>query len=74
MTTKGDFTVEARRDGLMLSSPEPFQTLFDATTAALDLAERLGRTSSGTTLHVTIASGAATLLDIKVIPGHPLDF
>lgn len=72
-TTDGNFTVEARRDGLSLAASEYFGTLFDATLAALDLAKQLGATLSGPAFHVVMTGDGETLLDIKVVPGRPLD-
>lgn len=73
MTSIGDFTVEVHRDGLFLSSPGRFETLFDATRAALDLVEHLAHAPSGSALHVEIRRGTETVLDIKVVPGKSLD-
>lgn len=73
MNSIDEFKVEVRRDGLFLSSPGYFGTLFDATRAALDLAERLGRGAPGAPLHVVISDDAEVLLDIKVVPGTRLD-
>jgi len=66
-----DFAVEICRDGLFLSSPGRYGTLFDATRAALDLVVQLGQAPAGAPLHVEVRRGTVTLLDIEVIPGRP---
>jgi hypothetical protein len=72
MSLVEDFTVEVRRDGLLQSSYGRFKTLFDATRAALDLVEQLGRSPAGIELHVEIRRSGRTFLDIKVVPGESL--
>ncbi len=73
MNTADDFTVEVRRDGLLLSTVGCFPTLFDATVSALDSAERIGRAALGTHLQVVISSGAEMILTIEVVAGRRLD-
>jgi hypothetical protein len=73
MTSIDEYSVEIYRDGLLLSSSGRFATLFDATRAALELVEQLGRAPPGTALHVEVRRGTETFLDIEIVPGRPLD-